>query len=75
MNPLGENFEEFSTFKNFCDRKDEFYVYTINDSRGNPDLPSFVFKTSSTKLQIANHMNKDGDNFLSEGYAAEISPH
>jgi hypothetical protein len=68
VNPLGENFEGLVTFKNFCDRKDEFYVYKINDSRGNPDLPTFVFKTSSTKLQMAHHMDKDGDHFLSEEY-------
>ncbi len=68
VNPLGENFEGLVTFKKFCDKKDKFYVYKINDSRGNPDLPSFVFKTSSTKLQMAHLMNRDGDHFLNEEY-------
>jgi hypothetical protein len=68
VNPLGENFEGLVTFKKFCDKKNKFYVYIINDSRGNPDLPSFVFKTSSTKLQMAHLMNRDGDHFLNEEY-------
>ena len=58
LNPLGENFEGLVTFKHHCDKKDTFYVYKINDSRGNPDSPTYVFKTSRTKLHIANNMNK-----------------
>ena len=64
LNPLGENFEGLVTFKHHCDKKDTFYVYKINDSRGNPDSPTYVFKTSRTKLNIANNMNKDSDHFL-----------
>ena len=63
LNPLGENFEGLVAFKHHCDKKDTFYAYKINDSRGNPDSPTYVFKTSRTKLNIANNMNKDGDHF------------
>ena len=68
LNPLGENFEGLVTFKHHCGKKDTFYVYKINDSRGNPDSPTYVFKTSRTKLHIANNMNKDGDHFLSKEF-------
>jgi hypothetical protein len=46
LNPQGENFEALVTFKPFCDPKDPYYVCKTNDSRGNPDLPTYVFKTS-----------------------------
>lgn len=44
--PYGHNFEALVHFKEFCDKKDPFYLYKMNDRRGNTDLPSFVFKTS-----------------------------
>ena len=65
---MGENFEGLVTFKTFCDEKDKFYVYKINDSRGNRDQPSFVFKTSESKLRIADSMIKDGDSYLNVEY-------
>lgn len=68
LNPQGENFEGVVMFKHFCDPKDPFYVYKINDSRGNPDSPTFVFKTSKAKLLMANNMNKDGEHFLNKEY-------
>ena len=68
INPQGENFEGPVTFKHFCDKKDNFYVYKVNDSRGNRDSPSFVFKTSRTKMLIAHNMNMERDDFLSEEY-------
>ena len=63
-----ENFEGLVTFEHHCDKKDTFYVYEINDSRGNPDSAPYVFKTSRTKLKIANNMNKDGNNFLNKEF-------
>lgn len=68
INPVGENFEALVTFKHHCDKKDPFYVYKINDSRGNPDSPSFVFKTSKIKLLMADNMNKDGEHFLNKEF-------
>ena len=68
LNPQGENFEALVTFKHFCDPKDPYYVYKINDSRGNPGSPTYVFKTSKAKLLMANNMNKDGVHFLNKEY-------
>lgn len=64
----GENFEAVVTFKLYCDAKDDLFVYKVNDRRGNPDVPSFVFKTSKERMRIALQMNKDGDQFLSEEF-------
>ena len=64
----GENFEAVVTFKLYCDAKDDLFVYKVNDRRGNPDVPSFVFKTSKERMRIALQMNKDGDHFLSEEF-------
>ncbi|CAB3991211.1 Hypothetical predicted protein [Paramuricea clavata] len=68
LNPHVENFEALVTFKHFCDPNDPYYVYKINDSRGNPDSPTYVFKTSKAKLLMANNMNKDGVHFLNKEY-------
>ena len=57
-----------ATFKEYCDPKDKFYVHKVNDKRGNPDLPSFVFKSSKQKAKMAIAMDKDGDHFLKEEY-------
>lgn len=62
--PYGHNFEAVAHFKQYCDEKDPFYVYKINDTRGNPDRPSFVFKTSTLKAKIAINMDKDKEHFL-----------
>lgn len=43
-------------FKQYCDVKDPFYIYKINDNTGNPDRPSFVFKLSTLKAKIAINM-------------------
>jgi len=42
--PFGHDFEAVVTFKQYCDKKDSFYIYKINDCRGNPDKPSFFFR-------------------------------
>ena len=43
IEPVGHNFEAVVTFKQYCDQKDKFFTYKVNDKRGNPDKPSFVF--------------------------------
>ena len=53
MQPVGHDFEALAVFKEYCDKKDVYYVYKINDRRGNPDKPSFVFKSSKKKAEIA----------------------
>ena len=39
-------------------------MYKVNGSRGNPYMPSFVFKTNRERMDIAMKMNKDGEHFL-----------
>ena len=58
-----ENFEADVTFKLYYDKQDNLLV-KVNDSPGNPDMPSYVFKTSHERMDIAIKMNMDGDHFL-----------
>ena len=51
--PHGHNFEAIVNFKEYCDAKDKLYVFKINDRHGNPDQPSFVFKSSEAKMKLA----------------------
>ena len=66
--PAGENFKAIVTFKQYCDKKDKLLDYKVNDNRGNPDMQSFVFKTSHERIEIAMKMNKDGEHFLRDEY-------
>lgn len=68
IEPFGHNFEAIILFKEYADKKDPLYVYKINDKRGKPDMPSFVLKTSTTKMTMALHMDKTGDHFLSKEF-------
>jgi len=68
IEPVGHNFEAVVTFKQYCDEKDEFYVYKVNDRRGNPDKPSFVFKSSREKAKIALNMNRNGSHYLNSEF-------
>jgi hypothetical protein len=43
-------------------------VYKINDRRGNPDKPPFVFKTSITKAKMAVSMDAGGEPVLNSEY-------
>ena len=68
MQPVGHDFEAVAVFKEYCDKKDVYYIYKMNDRRGNPDKPSFVFKSSKTKAEMALNMDKDGNHFLNEEF-------
>ena len=68
MEPAGHDFEAVAVFKEYCDKKDTSFIYKINDRRGNPETPSFVFKTSETKAKIALNMDRGGDHFLHEEF-------
>ena len=68
IHPSGENFEVIVTFKQYCDKKDSLLVYKVNDRRGNPDRPSFVFKTSKEKMKAALNMDRNGEHFLKDEY-------
>ena len=63
VEPVGHNLEAVVTVKQYCDEKDEFYVYKVNYRRGNPDKPSFVFKSSREKAKIALNMNRNGSHY------------
>ena len=66
--PLGHKFKALVTFRQYCDKKDEFYIYKVNNKCGNPDKPSFVFKTSKEKAQKALAMDQEGEHFLGEEF-------
>jgi hypothetical protein len=68
MEPVGHDFEAVVTFKQYCDKKDEFYICKINDNRRNLYIPSFVFKFSEQKAKMAMEMDKDGEHFLKDEY-------
>ena len=68
IHPSGENFEAVVTFKQYCDKKDSLLIFKVNDRRGNPDKPSFVFKTSDDKMKTALNMDRNGEHFLQEEY-------
>lgn len=53
IEPFGHNFEAVVAFKEFCDKKDSCYVYKVNDRRGNPNKPSYAFKTSTQRGKMA----------------------
>ena len=62
--PCRENFEALVTFKFYCDSQDDLLIYKGNDRRGNPDLPSFVYKTSRERMKVALNMDREGDHFM-----------
>ena len=64
--PHGHSYEAGAHFKQYADQRDPFYVHSINDRRGNPNKPSFVFKSSTLKAQFALKMDRTMDDVLSE---------
>jgi hypothetical protein len=74
VNPLGENFEALSLFKEKCDEKDKFFVYCINSRRMNGE-PSFVFKSSLHMARLALLMDRNTDGVLSTEYAYVDATH
>ena len=59
-----EKFEKKT--KNF--RHSTTLIYKVKDRRGNPDRPSFVFKTSEDKMKAALNMDRNGEQFLKDEY-------
>lgn len=68
MEPVGHDYEAVITFKQYCDNNDTFYVYKVNDNRGNPDMPSFVFKMGAEKAKMAINMDRDGEHYLRDEF-------
>ena len=48
--PYRENFEAVVTLKLYWDNQDELSIHKVNDSRGNLDFLSYIFKTSKEQL-------------------------
>ena len=65
--PYGHNFEAVATYKEYCDQKDPYYLYKMNDKRGNPDKPSFVFKSSKLGAKFALNMVEE-DHILNKEF-------
>ena len=61
------SFEALAEFKKFCDKRDLFYVYRINDEHHNNEL-SFAFKTSRFQANLGLLMDRDGTVLLHEKY-------
>ena len=68
LNPSGHSFEAVAKFKEEMSSKDPLYVYKANDETLNPDLPSFVFCTSTLKAHMGLKMDREGDHFLSDEF-------
>lgn len=66
--PHGHNFEAIACFKQFSDSCDPYYIYKLNDRHGNPDKPSFVFKTMKLKASFALNMDETKDHILSKEF-------
>lgn len=71
---LGHSFEALAEFKAFCDKRDPFLVYKMNDERHNKE-PSFVFKTSRFQADLGVAMDRDGDGLLSSQYCFVDAKH
>lgn len=60
--------EAVSILKISTSKRDKFLIYKLNDRKYNGE-PTYVFKTSSFKLQLMNDMNRHGNKILSTQYA------
>ena len=74
VNPVGENFEALSVFKQKCEAKDEFFVYRVNSRLLNGE-PSFVFKSSLHMAKLALSMDRNADGVLSKEFAHVDATH
>ena len=62
------NLKQWLFVREYCDKKDVYYFYKMNDRRGKLDKPSYMFKSSKTKAEIALNMDKNGNNVLNEEF-------
>lgn len=66
-NAAGHSFEAVAHLKRKSDEKDGCFMYKLNDGHMNPDEPSYVFKTSTVKINIALSMGNK-EHFMSNEY-------
>ena len=52
IEPFGHNFEALVSFKEYSDKGDLLYIYKVNDTRGNPDKPSFSSRQVPQKQKL-----------------------
>ncbi len=65
--PHGHSFEAVSVLKKKTDLKDPFLIYKANDGSLN-EQPSYVFKSSKLRANMAINMDRTGDHMLSKEY-------
>ena len=68
LSPVGHNLDAVVKFKKHCDTKDPYYLYKINSREMNSDMPTFVFKASEAKANMALHMNEESGHFMKKEY-------
>ena len=62
IEPQGYGFDAVISLKRFTDEKDTLLLYEISENA------RYVFKSSSSKMHIANLISKDSGHFLCEEY-------
>ena len=62
IEPQGYGFDAVISLKRFTDEKDPLLLYEISANA------QYVFKSSSSKMYVANLMSKDSAHFLHEEY-------
>ena len=69
------NLKQWLFVREYCDKKDVYYFYKMNDRRGKLDKLSYMFKSSKTKAEIALNMDKNGNNVLNEEFRFSEGKH
>ncbi|KAK3712983.1 hypothetical protein QZH41_012837 [Actinostola sp. cb2023] len=70
----GHSLDALCQFKKFCDQKDPYLVYKINDERQNGDL-TYVFQCSRFQAQLALSMDSSKDGVLHGQYCYADATH
>lgn len=73
-NDLGHSFDALTSFKSFCAKRDEFYIYKMNNEELNGEM-TYVFKCSSIQAQLALSMDYEGEGALKEQYCYSDAKH
>ena len=74
LSQSGQSFDAVSTFKKFCDTRDPFYIYKMNDEGHNGQM-SYVFKCSMVQAKLALSMDREKDGLLKDQYCYADAKH
>ena len=74
MNPIGQNFEALSLYKQKCDEKDKYFIYKVNNKALN-GVPSYVFKCSTHMAHLCLEMDRNKNGILKEEFAFVDAKH